>query len=277
MTISQGGIAVFVNTSDGFTDCWEPFFELWRAFAADLKEMPIYLNTERARYDTDGLNVRTTRVWPEEESSRPTWSACLDRGLTQITEEQVLYLQEDYFLTQPLRADWIKRASKLLDAQPQFDAVYLNKYGPQFASGPAIADGFVAVPRRSKYLLSTQAALWRRDALRAHIRSWENGWMFEKFGTWRAVRAGRQFASVTPEIMHEQPVIDYIYTGVMKGQWHDDCPSLFAAHGINVDFSCRGFYRSAGPIKTKFEVLRKLAGNPRLALQSVKSVCIAKQ
>lgn len=277
MSMSQGGIAVFVNTSDGFTDCWEPFFELWRTYAADLKEIPIYLNTERVGYDTDGLNVRTTRVWPEDESQRPTWSACLDRGLTQITEEQVLYLQEDYFLTQPLRADWITRASALLDAQPQFDAVYLNKYGPQFAGGPAIADGFVAVSRRSKYLLSTQAALWRRDALRAHIQCWENGWMFEKFGTWRAARAGRQFASVAPKIMHEQPVIDYIYTGVMKGKWHGACPALFDAHGIDVDFSRRDFYRSAGPLKTKFEVVRKLASDPRLALRSARSVWTAKQ
>lgn len=270
-------MAVFVNTSDGFADCWDPFFELWRTYAADIKNLPIYLNTERVGYETEELNVRATRVWPEDESKRPTWSACLDRGLTQITEEQVLYLQEDYFLTQPLRTDWIMRASALLDAQPQLDAVYLNKYGPQFASGPAIADGFVAVPRRSKYLLSTQAALWRRDSLRDHIQCWENGWMFEKFGTWRAARAGRKFASVTPKIMHEHPVIDYIYTGVMKGKWHVACPALMDAHGIYVDFSGRGFYRSSGPIKTKFEVVRKLAGDPRLALRSARSVWTAKQ
>lgn len=270
-------MAVFVNTSDGFEDCWDPFFELWRTYAADIKNLPIYLNTERVGYETDELNVRATRVWPEDESKRPTWSACLDRGLTQITEEQVLYLQEDYFLTQPLRTDWIMRASALLDAHPQFDAVYLNKYGPQFASGPAIVDGFVAVPRRSKYLLSTQAALWRRDSLRGHIQCWENGWMFEKFGTWRAARAGRKFASVAPKIMHEHPVIDYIYTGVMKGKWHGACPALMDAHGIYVDFSSRGFYRSSGPIKTKFEVVRKLAGDPRLALRSARSVWTAKQ
>lgn len=270
-------MAVFVNTSDGFSDCWEPFFKLWRTYAGDLREIPIYLNTERLDYDIDGLNVQATRVWPEDECQRPTWSACLERGLAQIPEEQVLYLQEDYFLTQPLRADWIMRAGALLKAQPQYDAVYLNKYGPQFEGGPAIGDGFVSIPRRSKYLLSTQAALWKRDALRAHIQCWENGWMFEKFGTWRAARAGCRFASVTPRIMGEQPVIDYIYTGVMKGHWHGDCPALFMAHGINIDFSCRGFYRSKGALKTKYEVLRKLIQDPSLALRSGQSVWAAKK
>lgn len=277
MSISQGDMAILVNTSDGFADCWDPFFELWRTYAADIKDLPIYLNTERIGYHTNGLDVRTTHVWPKDESPRPTWSTCLDRGLAQITEEKVLYLQEDYFLTQPLRADCITRASALLDAHPQFDAVYLNNYGPKFEDGQPIAESFVAVPRLSKYLLSTQAALWKRDALRSHIQGWENGWMFEKFGTWRAARASRQFASVAPKIMHEQPVIDYIYTGVMKGKWHRACPALFNAHGIDVDFSHRGFYRSSGPLKTKFEVVWKLASDPRLALQSARSVWTAKQ
>jgi hypothetical protein len=265
-------LAIFINTSDGFNDCWDPFFTLWRTNAGELTSLPIYLNTERVTYLSGDLSIVPTCVWAERETERPTWSTCLQRGLEVVEQTYVLYMQEDYFITRPVRCDWVFRAKNLLDSHPNVDVVYLNKFGPIFSAGPAVEDGFVTVPRNSKYLVSTQAAIWRKNSLQMHARGWENAWMFEKFGSWRAMRSNKTFVSVVPDVLRHDAVMDYIYTGVMKGKWHRGCVDLFSVNGISVDFSKRGFYQDAGRLKTKYEVAKKLFGKPSATLKSLKSL-----
>lgn len=275
-TTSIPDFAVFVNTSDGFQDCWEAFFELWKTYSQGLQDTPIYLNTERAIYRSDGLDILCTQVWSDNEIERPSWSTCLIRGLDRIPQPYVLYLQEDYFLKKPVDYNQIAKAVEFLKNEPNFSAVYLNRYGPQFRKPLALVGQYVEVPRSARYFLSTQAAVWKRAQLRDLARPWENGWMFEKFGSWRSLRGRVRCVSVPHQRENDASVIEYVYTGVMKGKWHQECPRLFAEHGLDVDFGQRGFYRDAGRLKTKFEVLKKLVAEPLPALRSIASVISAR-
>lgn len=265
-------LAVFVNTSDGFTDCWPPFFALFKRYGGALQELPLYLNTERKRCEDNGLRLTSTCTWPQSETTRPTWSECLLRGLDSVREPFVLYLQEDYFLTQPVRTAVIEEAVSLLEGDPAVAVVYLTRHGPQFERDRPHGGGFVEIQRPARYLLSTQAAVWRKGALRELVAPWENGWMFEKFGSVRAARSGRKFISVARDIMQNQPVIDHVYTGVIKGQWQHDCVELFKANGIDVDFGHRGFYQDRGRLKSRIEVAKKLVADPRNTLRSLRSL-----
>lgn len=272
MTKDYSNMAILVNTSDGFADCWMPFFSLFKKYSSSLATVPIYLNTERLSYKENGLNLKAIAVWPSSEHERPTWSSCLIRALDYISEEYVLYVQEDYFLKQSIREEYIERALYFLKNNEMFHAVYLNKYGPNFKDGNLLYSNIVEVPKSSNYLVSTQAAIWRRDALRSHCRDWENGWMFEKFATWRAKSSLAKFASIEKHIIEQEPVFDYLYTGVMKGKWHSGCQALFEKNDITVNFTTRGFYKNAGTIKTKYEVVKKLLQRPSLAWKSIKSI-----
>lgn len=257
-------LTVFVNTSDGFEDCWEPFFTLWSRYTMPLCHLPVLLNTEHKTYAFGDLDLRATRV-SVGSSDRHSWSECLLRGLAQISTPYVLYLQEDYFLKRHILVDVIAQALKHLD-NGEADVCYLNQFGPQWphASGQEI---FVPIPRHARYFLSTQAAIWRVDALRDLVREWENGWSFEKFG---ALRMRRQ------ELLALQwagaDAIDYTYTGVIKGQWLPECVDLFDRERIEVDFTRRGFYKESGRLKTRLEVVRKLLSNPTSFSRSCCSV-----
>ncbi len=57
-------LGIFVNTSDGFQDCWPPFFELFRQYGGSLCSCPVYLNTERAEFFDTRRNVYSTKAWP---------------------------------------------------------------------------------------------------------------------------------------------------------------------------------------------------------------------
>lgn len=265
-------LAVFVNSSDGFRDCWNPFFRFFEIYGGVLRSLPLYLNTERARFSYEGFDVRSTCVWPEGEARRPSWSECLTRALDAVREEHVLYLQEDYFLTQPVRDEVVEEAQALLAGSADIGVVYLSKNGPRVERSRPFSGSFLEVCPPAHYLINTQAAIWRKDYLRSMARSWENAWMFEKFATLRARSTSRRILKVTPETVEAGEVIRYVWSGVMKGKWKPECVELFRAHGIDTNFEKRGFYREGSLLKYRIEVLHKLFGRPVPAWRSICSL-----
>jgi hypothetical protein len=265
--------AVFVNTSDGFEDCWAPFFSLFERYGGILRQAPVYLNTERKSFSWPGLNLSCTRVWPEAHAEqRLSWGECLARGLGAVKEPYVLYLQEDYFLDRPVRDDMVTRALDRIANDEEVGVVYLNEHGPRYRRSRPSGDGFVEIVGAAQYLVNTQAATWRKDFLLAQVRSWENAWTFEKFASLRARGKQRQFLTVSPAVMAEAAVIDHVHTGIARGKWQVECVPLFAREAIDCDFSKRGFYRSGSRTKYRVEVLARLFESPGNALRSVWSL-----
>jgi hypothetical protein len=268
-------LAVFVNTCDAFQDCWIPFFRLFETYGGILRELPIYLNTERADFDWPGCTIHCTKVWPREEENLPPWSERLLRGLDSVKERHVLYLQEDYFLKSAVRAEMIQQALEIFAQLPDAGAVYLTSHGPQVRRSLPYSKDFLQVQPPARYLISAQAAIWEKDFLRSAIRSWENVWMFEKFGTLRARHARRRVFAPTPDALAGGDIVDYVWTGIIQGKWKRDCVDLFRRHGIIVDFDRRGFYREESIMKHHLRILNALFGRPVPALRSVLSLLTA--
>jgi hypothetical protein len=97
---------IFVNTSDGFEDCWDPFFTLFNKHWNDCK-IPIFLNTEFKEYTFQGLNITCTKVHSGITERKLTWSECLTKGLEKVETPYVLYLQEDYFFETNVNVEFI--------------------------------------------------------------------------------------------------------------------------------------------------------------------------
>lgn len=239
LELSKPRYAVFVNSCDSFSDCWEPFFRLfteyWPGWCG-----PIYLNTERSDVVYPGLDIIATKVWKAQES-RPTWSQCLERGLRMVPNEQVLYLQEDYFLNAPVKQNMIDDCSKRVLAS---DVSHV-RLTPFADSGPyhATTDALIwQLDRSAEYLVSMQAALWRKNSLMSQLRSHESAWHFEIYGTKRARRRKERVLGVDKRVLAKEKVFSYVPTGIVKGRWNREAvQDLFAEHAINVDFSRRGF------------------------------------
>src|SRR5208283_3763377 len=118
-------LGVFVNTSDGFQDCWPAFFDLFQLYVGSLCSGPVYLNTERAEFTDMRGSIYCTKVWPETEANRPSWSQCLRRGLDLVQEDYILYLQEDYFFKRAVPENLLRDALRIIDADPKVGVIYL--------------------------------------------------------------------------------------------------------------------------------------------------------
>lgn len=258
---------ILVNSSDGYEDCWAPFFHLLSTYWPGLDRV-VLLNTERKRKSFSKVPVQCTCVASRMGQGAPrlTWSECLAAALEQVQTPLVLYLQEDYFLDAPVDAARIASIAQQMLLDTDICHVRLTPYG---AYGPFEASGMpglLRLPSRGRYRISTQAGLWRTDVLRSYLQMNENAWMFEIFGTWRAHRRDELFLLV--DCAGKSAPISYIPTGIIKGRWHSAIPALFKKHGLAMNFDGRGFYVEPRPLLRRLHTFARLLRHPSALLKA---------
>lgn len=251
-------LSIFVNTSDNFEDCWIPFFTLFRRYWPDCP-YPIILNTETKDFQFGGLSIQCAQV-AVGETRRLSWSECLARSLDTIDTPYILYLQEDYFLENPVRTDLLETLLAELRAG-RADVIRIKECG---GAGPWTPTGnpqLWEVSQTAKYRISLQAGLWRKATLRNHVRLHESPWQLEIFGSARARRKPEKILCINRDLFSspETEIFPYQATGVVSGQWEEKIVvPLFAKHAIDMDFSRRGFYDSKAPQTKKKPIINRL-------------------
>jgi hypothetical protein len=269
----QPTYTLLINTSDGFQDCWHPFFQLYSTYW-NAPHVPILLNTENITdYTFPGLDIRCSAVQKKAKLAEPrrlTWSECLNAALEQVETELVLYMQEDYFIEQPVLHEVVEEMANYLLNHPEISYVGLTHFGnmPPFKPWDTVRK-LVKVGNTS-YKISTQAGLWRKATLLKYLRPQENGWMFEIYGTRRAWRSQDIFLTLDrTKFNGNNPVILYTHTGIIKGKWHKNMPALFSKHGIEMDFTKRGFYTPKFWLIRKWETGVKLLKEPKQLIKGL--------
>lgn len=256
-----GSLAVLVNSSRGYRDCWFPFFRLLETYWPACR-CPLYLNLEEGVYEHPALDIRCLTHPVRPGGARLPWSDQLLASLAMIPERYVLYMQEDYFLDAPVDDGRLVECLVAV-VGAGLGCVHLTPYGAHGGSRPAELPYLVDVPRISHYRFSTQAAIWDKRVLAAYVRPGESAWETEILGTLRAWASPEPIRSVVEgREMGGGSIMSYTGTGIIRGKWHPDLRPLFAKHGIDVDFAKRGFYDFPSRWGTRTRMLRSLVSRP---------------
>lgn len=252
----QHKFTILVNSSDGFADCWIPFFKLFTLYWPNCN-LKILLNTETTDWSFPKLDLHCTQVGVGAE--KLTWSECLLRALDQIDTPLFLYLQEDYFLERQVDVSIVYDLVAMMEDDAKIKHIGLTHFGSHGPFHCTSDSRLWRLDQKARYRLSTQAGLWRTETLRSYVKPEENGWMFEIHGTKRARKRDECFLTVNRDVFcpERTPIFQYTHTGIIKGKWHRDMPKLFARHGIEVDFEKRGFYKKPNWIIRKAGTLKK--------------------
>lgn len=219
------------------------------------------LNTENKIWQHSRFDVRCTSV-QKNKMERMTWSQCLLTALDQIETPLVLYFQEDYFIHQRVRAELIETSAQYMLDHAEVKHIALTRHGSIGPHKPYNVGWLQEIRQKARYRVSTQAALWRVDALKSYLRPEENGWMFEIYGTWRAHRRDDCFLCATFDDKFGGPAIDYLHTGIIKGKWLREIQEVFKSNAIEVDYSKRGFYAPKPSLIRKLELVNRLLKRP---------------
>ena len=242
--MNAGACTILVNSCDAYSDCWEPFFRLFTTYWPDC-QAPIVLNTDYLDYSYPGINVRSSRAGAMMDRPDLSWSERTAFALENIRTPVVLYLQEDYFFNGPVREEWVQLFTQRIQ---ESDIVCIRLMevdisGPwKKSDDPTLWE----IPKHSKYRHNLQAALWKTEVLRSYLRKHETAWEFEELGSVRARRHSDRIMCVNRDMFMDpaDQIVPYVPTGIVKGKWvRERVVPLFADHGIEVDFSVRGFWQ----------------------------------
>lgn len=242
--------SILVNTCDNFEDCWNPFFNLFSKYWPNC-EGKIYLNTEYKDYSYPGLDIIPIKGCEKNNyprNKRATWSQCLKWALDVIDTDIVLYLQEDYFFKRDVNNDLFEKELKQISDNDNIHRIFLLSQSQNNKRLSLIHTPYYLDNRKSDYYAHTQAALWKTKVLKSLIKLDESGWDFEEYASRRARFFPYNFYSVS--YSQENPIMEYVMTGIVRGKWLPECIEVFKKNGIRVDFSKRGFY--IGKLKNPF-------------------------
>ena len=219
-------LAVVVSSCDQFRDAWAPFFHFFTKHWPDCP-YPVHLITNHGAY-RDPL-VTCLPVGRDRH-----WSDNLSLALDRLPARHILYFQEDFFLTRPVRT---KDLQADIDFMQRVRAAFLCLIPPpepkellDFEGHPRIA----LVAPESNLRVCLQAAVWDVAALRSLMRPGENGWDMEKFGTERS-RAMR-FLRVPSR---EASPLDYFCTAIKRGAWEPEAVDMCRRENLTLDLDFR--------------------------------------
>lgn len=219
-----------------YRDAWKPFFALLEKFWPDHPQA--WLLTDELQPGADVPD--NVQVYCAPSTPRWSWCEVLAGFAREVSDEPILLFQEDFFLTSPVRMDLIQRALEQLEQKKKAGSVRLypcpggdTDYGdPHFA----------IIERGTPYRISCQATIWRPSFLLKIAERFNTTIDFELCGT--------PFADSLPDPVlafkrDAQPwPLEYICTGIVRGEWNPDARRLCEQHGIDVDWSRRPFQRA---------------------------------
>ena len=249
---SDSELSVFVNTSDNYSDCWQPFFKLFKKFWNSCP-YPVFLNTEKKDFNYKDLNIRCTKV-SLNLNQKLTWSQCLKKGLSKVTSPYILYLQEDYFLEHPVKE---KKIQIFLDKLRKNEA-----HGIIFSKCDSYqreSDDLLEIKKEARFRVSLQAGLWKKEVLESLIREHEDAWQFESYGSKRSRKMSLKLYCINTVKINSVKKLPFPYkkTGVVSGKWVSEIVKpLFKKNNISINYSIRGFYNPGTRRKKKNFLLR---------------------
>ena len=227
---------LLINSCDAYEDIWPAFFALlqknWTC------PWPVVMNTETKDVCIDGLQVRTLNLYLDKPA--PAWAGRLLDTLAAIDTEYVFVVLEDFFLTAPVDQAALDACLEAMRRNPDI-AVFSFYPAPGDNIPSTEYPGYELRAQVAPFRFNCQAAIWRKARLESFLQPEESAWAWEQTGNLRSYDVPDAFYSVIDKKDSPFPY-DPFEHGVYNGKWLESVPALFAANGIGMDFTRRGFF-----------------------------------
>lgn len=257
-----------ICTCDAYQDAWDPLFTLFERYWPSVKDIPIVLNTETVDYQREGFNILCPQLYKNHHNPKSVpWSKRLRETLIKAAKTDfVLIYLDDFYLRSSVNIERLDNCLQYIDEQKNAANILLFTCPFPYTTTKEYS-WLVKREKKSPYLFSLQAGLWRKDRLLNFLRDHENPWHFEKWGTIRGRRYPDDFYALV-NVDGKAAIFDYwpSMQGLSKNIWLPKTQELFDKEGINIDLSIRGImpvgWQAPRPrrnwMKTAWNIFRSL-------------------
>ncbi len=246
----NNSLALLVLSCDAYKDLWQPFQILFHKYWKDCG-INVY-------FCSDTLRINDPSFIDIPVGKDVQWSERLLHAVSQVKEEYVLLLLDDYYITKPVKEAELLHCVEVMKAT---GAGYCRVYP---SPAPTIDlpgfPGFGIVEKGAAYRTSTQATIWKTSTLKNFIIPTESVWDFELIGSKRSNKLEEPFISLklinNNRILEEEHYpLHYLCTAVYKRKWMREAVTLAEKEGFqlktdyirienNMDYFKRKYYNS---------------------------------
>ncbi len=248
-----GSIAILVSSCDAFFDVWRPFAFFFRKYWGDCP-FPVYLIVNQ-------LRIRSEFIEAIAVGEDRGWASNMKLALEKIDAPRVLYLQEDYFLNGPVRAE--KLAADLVYAfENDTDSFYFRARSELEPGFQSVTDRFGIVPLDSDGRSRCQLALWKRESFLSILREGESAWEMESRGSERT-----RNMKVLSYSTRENVPMPYLMSAVVRGLWTSEAIAMCKQANLKIEPWFRGtqspnkFLQGLRRAQTRMRLNRALVRN----------------
>jgi len=216
-------VTVFVSTHDRYRIAWKPFCHAMQKYWPDCP-WP-------TRFLTNGLESPCGTALKVGEDTN--WTEMQRRGLGQIQTDIILFMCEDYWLTETVDTGVLIELADII-VSGEADRILLRR-GSHTSKGTFRPDPRLNIfADYSVYRTALQAGLWRVSTFLSLLEDGESAWDFEIKGSIRSQDIPAIFLNVKgPDYIHIVPP-----KGAIKlGKWIEAAKKYVAREGLQIDFS----------------------------------------
>lgn len=235
---------ILVSSCDAYSDVWDLLFESLLVQWPN-RPYPVLLCTESKTYDYKSMGIITLPM--NELEKKKEWGGRLKAHLHKMTSEYVLFLLDDFILTDKVNNAQLDVCMTWLDRHQDISVFY---FWPINQGKHYIPDsrfpGFAEIGIDSDYRFNCQAAIWRRTDLIECLRDFENPWQWELYGTERSRRLNKRLYAVE---LDGPKVFSYSNGGIIRrGLFTDEAGVLYEKYNLPMP-ATRGLWDKNDPYR----------------------------
>ncbi|MCA0931052.1 hypothetical protein LCM02_01235 [Lutimonas saemankumensis] len=250
-------ISVLILSSDGYSDCWDPFFKLLNKNFPESRDYEILLSTNSKSYNHSDLPVRIIN-----HKAGTAWSKRFKDSVRQASYDIILLLVEDDFLRSRIDSILLNDFVSLMKASEEIAHIRLLSTFDRTKMKSSIYDNLEEIQTRTKLRLTFLPGLWRKNILLKYLVEYESPFMAEKIADFKSWYYRDTFLAVSRDYVEKNgQFYDGMPSGgLFRGKWADWVVDVFEENEINIDYSIRGFatneFRKTTRLKSRIQMLK---------------------
>lgn len=209
--------AVLIGSCDSYSHLWNHFSYIFHKYWDRDIDVKKYIITQEADAKLNGIETVKTKD--------PDYTTSVKRALDIINEDNILWLQDDYFLRRTITYDTMQ---KYYDLFIEWEA---DRFGihedSQLYSSSLVLNNLFRINQFSLYTISMQASLWNVNFMYKCFDGNETPWQFEVDGSERLNQSKQH------RIFYAAQDPPWYLEACRKGSFTDDFYTICKEEGIN--------------------------------------------
>lgn len=244
----NNNLAILIVSCDKYADIWEPFFKI---FFKEWEDIPfkIYLGSNYKKYE----DKRVTNISIGEDRA---WCENLEKMIKNIEEDNIMFILEDFFLTNKVNTSEIEKAFEYFKKN-NIDCLKLcpDRYHKSKKIIGSIENIVIKdLEPYTPYRINTAVCIWKKYFLMALCIPGLSAWDFETVNS-------ELINYFDCKIYYLEPPILYFKHAVEKGRWLEQGMNNLKKNNILVEYGERGLYDPEMKTEEEKNVIKNLIRN----------------